>query len=121
MLYTIDSQTYNECESNFPVTKSVVTGVSADLSTAEMTRLQSLVSAKDAEIEQLRAENERLRAGLPTTATVPTLCTSVETLVSTCNTTTDNLASAGCSQYLESRQLMIDRILSAWTAAGLDT
>jgi hypothetical protein len=119
MLYTIDSQTCNE--SNVPLTKSVVTCVSADLSTAEMTRLQSLVSAKDAEIEQLRAENERLRAGLPTTAhTVPTPCTSVETLVSTCNTTTDNLASAGSSQYLETQQRIKARILSAWTAAGFN-
>ena len=116
------------------------TDASIDPSTAEVTRLQSLVSAKDTENEQLRAENERLRASLPTTAdaatAVPTPCASVEALVSTYNTSTvDNLASAHSSQsmtsvtatagdtisqYLENRQRVKDRILSAWTAAGLD-
>ena len=62
----------------------------------------SLVSAKDAEIEQLRAEIERLRACMPTTAdAVPTPCTSVETFVSNYNTTTvDNLANAHSSQSM---------------------
>ena len=96
MLHTIDSQTFSE--SNSPVTV-----VSTDLGTAEVTRLQSLVSAKDAEIEQLRAEIEGLRACMPTTAnSVPTPCTSVETFVSNYNTTAvDILANTHSSQTMQ--------------------
>ena len=121
---------FNLC-SNSPVTV-----VSTDLGTAEVTRLQSLVSAKDAEIEQLRAEIEGLRACMPTTTDAVRSPTSVEAIVSTYNTTTiDNLAcsdssqtiqtlisTAGdeTSQYLETRQRVKARILSAWTSAGFD-
>ena len=132
-------EAFHTCECNSSAAETA-TGASIDPSTAEVTRLQSLVSAKDSENEQLRAENERLRASLPTTAdaatAVPTPCASVEALVSTYNTSTvDNLVSAhssqsmplvtatagdAISQYLETRQRVKDRILSAWTAAGLD-
>ena len=103
-LQTIGLEAFHMCESNSSAAETA-TGASIDPSTAEVTRLQSLVSAKDTENEQLRAENERLRALLPTTAdadaatAVPTPCASVEALVSTYNTSTvDNLASAHSSQ-----------------------
>ena len=136
-LQTIGLEAFHTCESNSSVAETA-TGASIDPSTAEVTRLQSLVSAKDTENEQLRAEIERLRALLPTTTdaatAVPTPCASVEAIVSTYSTSTlDNLASArssqsmpsviasdAISQYLDSRQRVKDRILSAWTAAGLD-
>ena len=138
-LQSIGSEAFHTCESNSSVAETA-TGASIDPSTAEVTRLQSLVSAKDTENEQLRAENERLRALLPTTAdaatAVPTPCASVEALVSTYNTSTvDNLASAhssqsmpsvtptsgdAISQYLQTRQILIDRVLSPWTITGLN-
>ena len=155
MLYTIDSHAFNTCESNSSVAETASTGACIDPNTAEVTRLLSLVSGKDAEIEQLTAklslvsskdaemeqliaENERLRAYLPTTAdadaAVPTPSTSVEALVSTDNTSTvDNWAYAhssqvvssetavaghATSQYSDIEKLMQNRILSAWSAAG---
>ena len=154
MLYTIDSHAFNTCESNSSVAETASTGACIDPNTAEVTRLLSLVSGKDAEIEQLTAklslvsskdaemeqliaENERLRAYLPTTAdadtAVPTPSTSVEALVSTDNTSTvDNLAYAHSSQvvpsenavaghansqYLETQQRIKARILSKWNAS----
>ena len=109
-----DAIQFPTCESTSSVAETA-TGTSIDPSTAEVTRLQSLVSAQYTENQQLRAEIERLGA-----LHIPMSYIHAHTSQSMPSVTATARESDAISRYLQSRQLTIDRILSTWKEAGFD-